>query len=240
MKVLIVAALVAMTLAAPSLMENDGRINFEYDSHPELPVGLTLQGQIDPKSETSNKISAFLRLANQFIPILEALDKSTNLEYTGFQCWGGADTNFCVYYGFQLVVGWRVYQGGYTSGAYNITYVPFAEGYASANMTTLTWPVMGTYGSYLNLVRAYAPIGVQLYTSGQVCFGGYYYMLPTTLTTNLASQLKQCYEQVLDDIVIGGGRHVMCSWSNALNFTHLQFNFTNYMRADFLQQTCFG
>ena len=240
MKVLIVAALVAMTLAAPSLLENEGKINFEYDSAPDMPVGLTLQGQIDPKSETSNKISAFLRLANQFIPVLESLDKESNLEYSGFQCWGGSDTNFCVYYAFKLVVGWRVYQGGYTSGAYNITYVPFAEGYGSANATTVTWPIRGTYSSYMNIVRAYAPIGVQLYRSGQVCFGGYYYMLPTSLTTGIASELKQCYEQVLDDILGTGTRYTNCGWSNALNFTHLVFNFTDYMRADFLQQRCFG
>ena len=84
MKVLIVATLAVLALAAPSLMENDGRINFEYDSNPDMPFGLTLQGQIDPKAEASNKISAFLRLANQFIPVLESLDKSSNLEYSGF------------------------------------------------------------------------------------------------------------------------------------------------------------
>lgn len=42
MKAIIVAALLVVALAAPSLMENDGKINFEYDSNPDLPVGLTL------------------------------------------------------------------------------------------------------------------------------------------------------------------------------------------------------
>jgi len=85
MKALIVAALLAVAIAAPSLMENEGKINFEYDASPDLPMGITLQGQIDPKDESANKVSAFLRLANQFIPLLEALDTSSNkLEYNGF------------------------------------------------------------------------------------------------------------------------------------------------------------
>ena len=42
MKVLIVAALVAAALAAPSLMEDEGKIKFEYDSNPDMPFGLTL------------------------------------------------------------------------------------------------------------------------------------------------------------------------------------------------------
>jgi len=146
----------------------------------------------------------------------------------------------CVYYGFQLIVGWRVYNGGVASGAYNVTYVPFAEGWASANITGSTWPLLGGYSGYVNVVRAYAPIGLLLYQSGQVCFSGYYYMLPTNLRTTLISQLRQCREEVLDDILIGGGRHYTCDWSNQLNFTHLSFDFTEYIRADFLQQTCFG
>lgn len=119
-----------------------------------------------PQDDSSNKIQAFLRLANQFIPILEALDSENKLEYNGFQCFGNEGLSACVYYGFQLVIGWRVYQGGITAGAYNITYVPFAEGWASANVTGGTWPIIGGYSGYANVVRAYAPIGVQLYRTG--------------------------------------------------------------------------
>ena len=63
MKVLIVAALVAMTLAAPSLSPtDDGRARFVFDSHPEQAFGLEFRGELDPLDETQTKISTFLRL----------------------------------------------------------------------------------------------------------------------------------------------------------------------------------
>jgi hypothetical protein len=160
MKAIIIAALIAVALTAPTLKEVDGKIKFEYDAHPDLPIGISLSGEVDPRAENSNKISAFLKLANQFIPLLEAVNQESKLEWYGYTCFGGEAFNGCTYYGYLLTVGWRVQQGGVAAGAYNITYVPFAEGWASANVSVSSWPVLGGYQAYASLVRAYAPIGV--------------------------------------------------------------------------------
>jgi hypothetical protein len=243
MKAIVLAALIVATFAlTPSLKEDNGKIAFEYDAHPDLPIGIKLQGEIDPSDESNNKVSTFLKLANYFIPLVEAKGKNNDLQYWATTCIvNTASIQVCLNYGFQLTIGWRVYQGGYTAGAYNITYVPFAEGWAAGNATGFAWPIKGEYGAGIWFVRAYAPIGVQLYTSGQVCFGGYYYMLPTEFGSRLISQLKQCKEEIIDDLVMGNGlNNFVCGWSNQLNFTHLAYNFTDYYRADFLNQRCFG
>jgi hypothetical protein len=66
-------------------------------------------------------------------------------------------------------------------------------------------------------------------------------MLPTEFASKLVSELKQCKEEIIDDLVMGNGlNNFICGWSNQLNFTHLAYNFTNYYRADFLNQRCFG
>lgn len=63
MKTIIVALLVVFALSAP--------FTFEKDSHEESPISVITKGFFDPSVSGEAKISAFLKLANELIPLAE-------------------------------------------------------------------------------------------------------------------------------------------------------------------------
>jgi hypothetical protein len=111
MKVIIMLALVLAAVFAANVVEKEGKLHFEADSHPESPIGLLMKGLINPKNEGENNIQTFFRLAEQLIPLAQnsMSDKtSSNLKFTRFWCYGSAGDaiSVCFYANAELWVGW--------------------------------------------------------------------------------------------------------------------------------------
>ena len=64
MKIVILAALVL--LATANMWHEDGKIKLDYDVHGDSPIGINMKATIDPHNDQNNKISTFLKLANQY------------------------------------------------------------------------------------------------------------------------------------------------------------------------------
>jgi hypothetical protein len=91
-----------------------------------------MKGVVDPINDQENKVSAFLRLAGEIIPLLDVEADGDNsatreLTYVRQQCFGspGDVIYTCVNLSGSFWVGWWARQNGVT-GVYNVTYTPFA------------------------------------------------------------------------------------------------------------------
>ena len=241
MKIVLFALLVAACLAGGlNTMEQNGQIKFSMDVHENSPVGLFLDGIIDPRQESNNKIQTFVKLANQYIPILESLANVDNgLEW--HRTWHITILGVDVYvnYYFQLYVGWRVQPGTYSESSYEVTYTPFVWGTTWGNATGQTWPAMGTVNATLAYAHAYAPIGVTLYREGKICFGGRYTVEPVNLYTHVDAALKGCEAEIIDEIINGTPIHLGCNYTAPENFTLFNVNFTDPFTGDLIPETCF-
>ena len=238
---LLVVILAVWSAAAFAPRHEDGKIKFDMDIHQESPVGLFVSGSIDPTMERNNKIQAFLKLAGQYIPVLEALSgKGNALEYEYTYRFSVAGLTIDIYGYFQLYVGWRVTPGGQTATTYEVTYTPFVYGVTRGRFNGTTWPAMGTVDTTINYVHAYAPIGVTLSTNRQVCFGGKYTVLPVNLQTNMYAALLGCEDEIVDKIVNQQPINLRCNYTNPVNFTLLNVNYTNTYTGDLIKQTCFS
>jgi hypothetical protein len=72
MKIIIALAL-CMTLATASIEyeEKDSQIHYDYDSNRDGLFGFLMKGVVDPINDQENKVSAFLRLAGEVIPLID-------------------------------------------------------------------------------------------------------------------------------------------------------------------------
>jgi hypothetical protein len=238
---LLVLTLAVMYTVASSPYHEDGKIKFSMDAHKDSPIGLFFSGSIDPRMETNNKIQAFLKLAGQYIPILEALQGLGNgLEYEYTWRISFAGISLDIYGYLQLYVGWRVTPGGSTTTSYDVTYTPFAYGVTRGRFNGTTWPAMGTVDTTILYVDVSAPIGVTLFTSRKICFGGKYIANPINLQTNLYAALLGCEDEIIDKIINQQPINLRCNYTNPVNFTLLSKNFTNTYSGDLIPQTCFS
>ena len=184
--------------------ERADRVNFEFDSDEKSPISVVLRGSVDPQKPQQPDIAAFVRFAKELIPLPNSISESREspLRWANMGCpIVSKSFTFCYYIAAELVLGWKVQNGDFNTDFYNVTYTPFAEGWAGANITIDSLPFTGGYGVYSSLVEAYAPVGVQIFPSGKLCAVGSYYVNPSTFTSRLNSKLKQCREEVLDDII---------------------------------------
>ena len=217
----------------------ENKINFSYYVHQASPIGLTVRGVIDPLNETQNKIQTFIRLANQYIPILEALagaDNSLTYEYNyriniaGFV--------FDVYVNFNLWVGWKVNPGGYTSDRFDVVYTPFVYGYAYNRVNGSSFPAVGSHEIGIIYANASAPIALQLFSSRKICFQGSYAIEPVKVKKNLFAALNACENEIIDKIINGAGfMDFKCNYTNPVNVTLIEKEFTSRMAGDFVPQT---
>lgn len=244
MKSIIFFALVlAVVLCSPlKTYHEDGLVKFDLDVYQDAPVGLFMSGQIHPKDESLNKIQAFLKLANEYIPILESLAGQTNeLKWERTWHYQIAGINLDVYGYFQLYVGWRVNPGGYTTDRFDVTYTPFVWGGTYGRVNGTTWPAVGSTEVGLQYVLAYAPISLTLYKAGKVCFKGSYGVEPIHMRQHLFAALNECHDEILDDLIDG---HTIfdwkCNFTNPVNITIWNVNFTDPIHGDFIGETCIG
>jgi len=238
---LVVLACIIAFSCAMTAYQNEDKIKFNYDVHEGLPFSIFVEGELDPKNEQNNKIQAFLRLANKYIPILESLaGKENELKWERYWRIQFAGVDVDVYGYFQLIVGWRVNPGGYTQDRFDVTYYPFVWGGTYGSVNGTTWLAVGSAEAGLRYVFAYAPISLQLYSSGRVCFQGSYVVEPVHFRSHLFAALTECHDEIIDEVLDGHFLPVWkCNLTAPVNVTVFDVNFTDPFTGDFLPQTCF-
>lgn len=235
MKIIVFAILLIAVFGA-SMVEKDGQLHFEADSHPESPIGMLMKGFVDPKDEGANSVQTFLRLAEQLIPLAQSKvnEKPGSLTYFRQWCTGavGDAFNVCIFVNAELYIGWRVSQVGFT-GSYNVTYTPFTLFRAGANASASSYPAEVSYGAYFSIVDIQVPVNLLLAQS-QICYSARFAMLPTAAYTAIAANLLQC-ERSIPDMTPW-----MCSKITGAEFRHLEWDFTDAMFINLLPYTCFN
>lgn len=104
MKIVIALALcLALATCSVKYEEKNSQIHYDYDSNRDGVFGFGMKGIVDPSNDQENKISTFLRLANEVIPLLDVFadgDDSSEqkLEYFEQYCYGtvGSAIQVCV------------------------------------------------------------------------------------------------------------------------------------------------
>ena len=186
MKIVLIILIFTAVFADYKGSEKNGQIRFELDVHKESPVGIYVSGVFDPKSETNNKIDTFLKLFNQYIPILNSIackDNSLNYEinYKIILSWIYIKINF----NFQLFVGWNVIPGGYRPRTYYVGYQPFVYGFISTGLNVTSFPTFGVISTKFIYVKANALILVAIPDNEMICLEGSFiiqYLLSTDKT----------------------------------------------------------
>ena len=235
------ALFIAVALSAPlNAYVEDKKVMFDFDVYQDAPVGFVMKGEIDPRNDQTNKIQTFIRLANQYIPVLESIASQGN-ELTWQQNWhiGFMGFNIDVSLYFQLLVGWRVTPGGYTTDRFDVTYTPFVWGVTHGRVNGTSFPAIGNSDVGLRYISAQAPISFRLYRAGRICFQGSYHIEPVHMRQHLFAALNQCQDEIFDDLI--NGQTVFdfrCNYTNPVNITIWDFNFTNPIQGDFIGETC--
>lgn len=195
MKTIIVALLVVFALSAP--------FTFEKDSHEDSPIGVITRGFFDPSVSGEAKIEAFLRLANELIPLAEVKAPAeepigNKLSYGFYRCTGqlGDMFNACFNANAYILIGWTFAQGASASSngagyAYNVTFTPYVQVYGGFNATVSSYPALVGYGIYLQLVNTMLPTYLTL---GQdaICYSSLFSFQPAAVYTQIGTALLQC------------------------------------------------
>lgn len=238
--ILIACILAVVTAGSMNTFAEDKKIKFTYDVHDGSPVGIYMEGELDPRNENMNKIQTFLKLAGKYIPILESLSgKNGELKWERVWRIVFAGVNIDVYAYFQLVVGWKVNPGGYTTDRFDVEYIPFVYGGTYGRVNGTTFLAIGNTQVGLRYVLAYAPISLQLFKVGKVCFQGTYVAEPVHFVTRLYAALTECHDEILDDLI--ERRSIFdwtCNLTAPVNLTVFDINFTDRYTGNIVPQTC--
>ena len=241
--IIFVVLLVALAYSSPlNTYVEDEMVKFDFDVYQDSPISFLVKGEIDPRNENNRKIQTFLKLAGQYIPVLEQMADAEN-DLTWRQTWhiGVLGFNIDVTAFVQLIVGWRVTPGGYTTDVFNVVYTPFAFGGTYAQVNGTSFPAIGSSEVGLRFVNASAPISFSLYRAGKVCFRGSYIIQPVHLRQHLYSALNSCQDEILNDIIEGPFIfNWQCNYTNPVNITIWDYNFTSPLIGDFVGETCIG
>ena len=240
--ILILAVVVALAMSSPLNLEKvDNLIKFDLDVHQDIPIGLVMKGQIDPRNEQMNKIQTFLRLAGEYIPVLESMANAEN-DLTWERHWhvGIMGFNTDISFFFQLIVGWRVSPGGQTADRFDVTYTPFVWGGTWGTVNGTSWPAVGSIEAGIQYVLAYAPISLSLFSNGRVCFRGSYAVEPVHIRQHMFLALNACQDEILDDLINGRVPLInwQCNFTNPVNVTVWDENITTGIYGDFIGETC--
>jgi len=242
MKTIIFFALVlALVCSMPFTMTKANEpVKFDLDLYEESPIGFTMRGQIDPRNEQLNKIETFLRLADQYIPVLESIASNEN-SLTWRRNWQVTVLGFNleIYLDFQLKVGWKAKPGSEQVDKFDVVYTPFAWGRTSVGVNGTSWPVEGSSKSVLQFLHAYAPIAFSLYQSGKVCFKGGYAVAPVTFFHHIFASLRECQDEILDDLINGTPIFVWtCDMIAPVNASVIDLVLYDGMSGDLVPETC--
>jgi hypothetical protein len=194
MKTIIISLLLVIAFSA--------KVTFEKDSHESSPISILTKGFFDPSVSGEAKISAFLRLANELIPLAEVTAPAGNhagkkLGFFTPYCYGNLGDLFsgCININAGLYVGWTATQNSisYTSGAplYNLTYVPFVTLSGGVNASIASYPAQVSYGVYLQIVNIQIPTYLAI-GQNAVCYSSMLNFQPGAIYTQIGTALLQC------------------------------------------------
>ena len=240
--ILILSVVLALALAAPfTAKQHEDGINFNLDTNEDSPFSFNMKGMINPRNEELNKIQTFLRIAGEYIPLLESLGSEDNsLEYTRQWTIDVIGINLNIEFYFQLIIGWRVTPGGATAGRFDVVYTPFAWGRTSGSVGGTTWPAEGHTEAVFQYLHVYAPVALSLYSTGRVCFGADWVVEDGTFWQHLFISLRECQDEILDDVINGNPIFVwQCNFNEPFNNTLLDFTVYNGMSGDLGTDICF-
>jgi hypothetical protein len=204
-----------------------------------------MKGHIDPENESSNKITAFLKLASHYIPILESInnEEGTNLEWGRtfhIPLGGFGSIDFTGY--FTVCAGWRVFLNNnnlnMTTDHLDVSYAPYVWGWGNGLLQGSTYPALGFYNATVYFSRAYALISLKIYETGNVCFGGSGHFWPVQLETSMSAALKGCAAEILTDVIEGTPITLGCNYSVPFNMTHLNISFTQNYTQTVIDNKC--
>lgn len=237
MKIVIALALcLALATASVNFQEKDSQVHYDYDSNRDGLFGFLMKGVVDPINDQENRVSTFLRLASELIPLVDVLadgDDSAEqkLEYSQQYCYGqtGGAIQVCLNLNGKFWVGWWAFQKGIT-GTYDATITPFALAQFGGNATLASYPAQVGYGVYINALNIQVPIGVTIGQT-QLCYEGTFQFNAVELLTTIFTSLLECQE------VIPEGQWG-CQYVPGAAFQHLSYNFTNPQYNYFLPRAC--
>ncbi len=239
--ILFVAVVLAFAAAFPSFEgKMEEPVKFDVDLFEDSPISFAMKGQVNPINEQQNKIETFVRLAGEYIPILETLaEKEGSLTWQRWWDVNVLGINIRVEFYFQLIVGWRVQPGSTIAGRFDVVYTPFAEGVTWARTNGTTWPAIGSAEAILHYVNFTAPIAFTLSNTGRVCFGGGYYLAPVTFYQNIFLSLRQCRDEILNDIIYNQPLFVWdCDLVAPVNATLFDLHLYEGFSGNLLAETC--
>ena len=194
MKTIIISVLLVLALSA--------KVSFEKDSHESSPISILTKGFFDSSVSGEAKIQAFLRLANELIPLAEveapaAAPAAKKLGFFRNWCYGQLGDMFssCFNANAGLYVGWTVSQTSVsaTTGSqlYNLTYVPFVTLSGGFNVSVASYPAQVAYGIYLQIVNVQVPTYLAIGQSA-VCYSSMLNFQPGAIYTQIGTALLQC------------------------------------------------
>ena len=245
MKIVLALACLLALGCAFELTHKDGLVHFEQDANMDSPVGFAMRGHIDPANEKNNKITAFLKLASHYIPILESLnnEQGTNLEWARtftINLGNLGSINFSGY--FMVCAGWKVFLNensmNMTSDHLNVAYAPYVWGWANGLLQGDAWVAKGFYNATLWFSRAYALISLQIFETGSICFGGSGHFWPVTLESSLSAALLQAQDEIIYNILEGQPLEFIYSYSPFCNISHLNVSFTQNYTETVIDNKC--
>lgn len=195
MKAIIISFLLVLAFSS--------KVTFEHDSNEGSPFSILAKGFIDPSVSGEAKISAFLKLANELIPLAEINAPASGpagkkLGLMNSYCYGelGSMLQVCVNLNAGLYVGWTVSQNAQTdtTGAalYNLTYVPFVTLSGGVNATVASYPAQVGYGIYLQIVNIQIPTYIAI-GQNSICYSSLFNFQPGAIYTQVSTALLQCY-----------------------------------------------
>jgi hypothetical protein len=192
----------AIILSIVLVLALTSKINFAADSNEESPISFLTKGFFDPSVSGEAKIEAFLRLANELIPLAEvnapaSAPAAKKLGYMYAYCYGELGSWFqgCFNANAGFYVGWTVTQGSSSYNGnvplYNLTYVPFATLLGGFNVSVASYPAQVSYGIYLQIVNLQIPTYVAI-GSNAVCYSSMFNFQPGAIYTQIGTALLQC------------------------------------------------
>ena len=239
--ILFIAVVLAFACALPSFdAKMDKPVNFDVDLFEDSPISFAMRGQVNPLNEQQNKIETFVRLAGEYIPVLESIaDKQGSLTWTDRWVVNIAGFNVVLDVYFQLIVGWRVQPGSALAGRFDVVYTPFAWGQTWARVNGTTWPAEGSAIAVLDYLNFTAPISFSLYQAGQICFNGGYNLEPVTFYNNLFLTLRECRDEILNDLINNDPIFVWtCNWVAPVNATLFDLHLYDGFAGSLISNQC--
>jgi hypothetical protein len=189
---------------------------FTLDSDPLRLMSIAWQWIGNPESLTDSLTSTYLRIYDEYIPLLDNQKPSkSELTYANIINFDFGFLSGQIQYSIDFVIGWNVDQTGYSSNFYNITYNPFVYVFATSNFSFDSTLAFGSVGIAFAIVDAQAPVSLTIYKQGQLCVNGEAASKPIATRVRFHLKFKQCRVETIDTFL--GLQGSMCEWSIPLD-----------------------